>query len=249
MFAVTMYRQLTDRQIWILKKSTFTRVFGSAGTAVAILIALILLYLAHHEKTGETFWSVAVPSVLTGVGTIFLAATTVWLAVRERYRDDYLRELQRQDLETQAEAAYEHQRAESHAAAERARRAQAEMVAVWIGAHPVDHRLERLGAVLTGGGTVQALIVKNQSSLPVWDLRVQLVGVNDQDAAFHSLFGPVVPPGDQVAWVLRAQEIEQRLPGGLDLGNVRARVRFVDAAGVDWERTSWGLLTQSASTV
>jgi hypothetical protein len=113
-------------------------------------------------------------------------------------------------------------------------------------AHPVDHRLERLGSVLSGDGTVQAVIVKNQSSLPVWGLRVQLVGANDQDAPFHSLSGPVVPPSDQVAWVLRAPEIERDLPGGLGIANVRVRVRFVDAAGVEWERTSWGLLTEPA---
>lgn len=100
---------------------------------MAILIALVLLYLAHHQKSGHTFWSAAVPSVLTGVGTIFLAATTVWIAVRERYRDDYLREQQRRDFQAQSEAAIARQRAEHRAAGALARRAQAETVAVWIG--------------------------------------------------------------------------------------------------------------------
>jgi len=64
-----------------------------------------VLYRAGKLNESD-FWSVAVPGVATGGGTLVLAAVTTWLSSTQRARDDYLRavDIRRRDAErTEAE--------------------------------------------------------------------------------------------------------------------------------------------------
>lgn len=71
---------------------------------VVVLLAcagITVLVLAHGERSPHEFWSIAVPGVLTGVGTLTLALVTVWMSRSERVRDDDLRAQQRTELQAQ----------------------------------------------------------------------------------------------------------------------------------------------------
>ena len=62
---------------------------------------------AHHATQHDDFWSVAIPGVSTGAGTLALAAVTVWLAryqarrdTANRIADDAARSTERVDAES-----------------------------------------------------------------------------------------------------------------------------------------------------
>jgi hypothetical protein len=89
------------------ERARFRRPLIGALTALLILVLGSSVYVgirAHSEPRGEDFWSVAVPGLLTGFGTLALAVVTVWIALSERSRDDRLRAQQYTDLQAQAGA-------------------------------------------------------------------------------------------------------------------------------------------------
>ena len=70
----------------------------STRPTIALLIVLAVVfvgsaYVLHRawNTHGDDYWTVALPGVATGAGTIVLAAVTVWLATTERVRSDWLR--------------------------------------------------------------------------------------------------------------------------------------------------------------
>lgn len=69
--------------------------------SVSVVIAAAYVLLHAWASDAVNYWSVAVPGVATGVGTLLLAAVTTWLSVTQRAREDHLirEELARRDAE------------------------------------------------------------------------------------------------------------------------------------------------------
>jgi len=78
-----------------LKKSGITALAGT------VLVFAALVFLAVPDGQLKDFWRIAIPGLLTGIGTLVLAGTTVWLSLRQRVQDRQLREEQRIAAEQQ----------------------------------------------------------------------------------------------------------------------------------------------------
>ena len=120
-------------------------VWTSCGL-VAALAATLILFKAYRARSGDDFWPIAVPGVLTGVGTLALAAVTVVLAYQERRRGDKARTADRRrddDLRTDERRRDDQLRAEERKrndqllalgraeARAAAHRAQADLISAW----------------------------------------------------------------------------------------------------------------------
>jgi len=127
------------------------------------------------------------------------------------------------------------------AAVARARRHQAAQVAAW--AADVDNHDPRLNddlATYRGRppGKMRAAIVRNASTLPVYDGTLTFVdnatGLELKTAGFE-----VLGPGDELAFSARSAVDPKEHP------TLAAAVRFRDAEGIRWERDHRGVLTES----
>lgn len=58
---------------------------------VAVVVLVALIAVAFNDGPRAEFWRIAVPGILTGIGTLALAGVTVWLSSRQRLNDDQLR--------------------------------------------------------------------------------------------------------------------------------------------------------------
>lgn len=58
---------------------------------IAVAVLAVLMTVAVQDGPRAEFWRIAVPGLLTGMGTLVLAGVTVWLSTRQRLNDDQLR--------------------------------------------------------------------------------------------------------------------------------------------------------------
>ena len=190
--------------------------------ATTVVIGAVLIVVTAHYTEPKDFWGVALPAIMTGVGTLALATVTVVLAVQDRRRDDALR------LEGRTRAQEE--------AAVAARRKQAEHVSAWLVRDRVEHR--------DGNGRAERIwftnrvtaMVRNRSELPIWDVQTYwTVGGGEHQLLTDKATEPVLPP---------EQDVELRSIGYLvnpsSLSSVA--VSFRDAAGLTWARYGDGRL-------
>lgn len=186
----------------------------------------------------DEFWSIAVPGVLTGVGTLALAAVTVVLAYQERVRDDGLRREDRKRADQRLEQARNQELV-------RARREQAESVAAWT---PGRWRIPYSPIPRDRGIAVN---IVNPSQQLVYDVLVVQVFVqgagphrgedwlranlsNSSPAAFKALIS--VPPG---RWA-----VELDYQGQPPMGVIGIELGFTDRADSHWIRRASGQLEE-----
>jgi hypothetical protein len=222
-----------------------------ATCAIAFVIAFILTR-ASDERAGDDFWSVAVPGVLTGFGTLGLAVVTVWLSLTERRRDDRLRAEQFRDVEDRVRAS---------AAAEAVREARKVMTEIV----PVH----QTGSSMAPWLDVVRII--NAGSEPILDIevicggvRTGLVAFNDRPAEWqtgsgeaarpylmaggsHTLNGTwvrAIPPAD-----IQPDSVPFEVVNGLsnaERSTLDISIAWTDSSGRFWRRDGRGLPEQLA---
>lgn len=67
---------------------------GISALAVAVLAFALLAVISYQDGPRADFWRIAIPGLLTGIGTLILAGVTVWLSMRERQQELQAREEQ-----------------------------------------------------------------------------------------------------------------------------------------------------------
>ncbi len=78
-------RTPVDRRITRLNRLWFF------ALVIAVAVLAVLMTVAVHDGPRAEFWRIAVPGLLTGIGTLVLAGATVWLSTRQRLNDEQLR--------------------------------------------------------------------------------------------------------------------------------------------------------------
>lgn len=58
---------------------------------VAAIVLIALITVASNDGPRAEFWRIAVPGILTGIGTLALAGVTVWSSSRQRLDNEHLR--------------------------------------------------------------------------------------------------------------------------------------------------------------
>ena len=156
-------------------------------------------------------WSVTVPSWGTAVGTVLVAVVAVGVAWSGYRRADRER-------------------------AEARHRAQAELIAAWA-----DHRSPKMLPAddrYQVEEQVMAAIVRNDSSLPVWNVVVDFVHpeTGQKPPTVPSRTVEVIPPRDERA-IPRPQALST-------WSRLRVVITFLDANNVTWRRDHRGELTE-----
>ena len=153
--------------------------------------------------------------VCVALGTLGLAAFAAWTL-----RQDHLR------------------RAEAHRADTRA---QASLVAAWFGHFQGDSpNIMKPDDTPLVSGIVEAIVVRNGSTLPVWDVQATYVmpdGVQGAIVPVRRI--AVVPPGEDRA-IPKSQALST-----VDGARLRIRISFRDAQGLTWARDEDGILIES----
>lgn len=197
----------------------------AAGLATAGLLVLAGL-------VANDFTRVAVPGILTGVGTLALAAVTVWLSVRSEAFQSGLAASERHLDERQAEAA----------ARERARA---------IVASSVRDR------ILPEDSETELIQVLNASREPIFDLRLigARTGPNPETTSIRWLHGSgggaraVLMAGDRQLlnghWQEAAYPASDALSNA-ERGNAVISIAWTDLDGRHWRRDGWAVPTRLA---
>jgi hypothetical protein len=117
-------------------------------------------------------------------------------------------------------------------------RAQASQVAAWVGSYAASRRVVRPSdQYVSEGDELTAAVVKNASSLPIFDVEVTFVLPDGSSAPSVTPVNiTVVPPGDERA-VPRPQQYSL-------VSDIRAVVHFRDASGAEWFRDRFGELRE-----
>lgn len=198
-----------------------------------IVAALVLATVAGGLATrrfahdGDEFLFVGVPTYLTGLGTLLLALVTVFVAKEDRRRANQERE--------QVKAL---QREEAQARRDERKRAQAQQVASWP--DWFDRLSPRLVAFPRSPedqnpGNVWALLIRNSSPLPVWNVEVQFYKVGDEATASQRQVISLVAPGDSA--VACPTELQNE-------ATFEATISFRDTDKVRWFRNKVGVLAE-----
>jgi hypothetical protein len=201
-----------------------------------------VLYRVWNQHEGD-FWSVAVPGVATGGGTLVLAAVTVWLSSTQRARDDFLR---RDDLSRRDE---ERRQAESQAALREARK----VITYWRRDSSGNEEIYVVNAGVESVIDVHLIRAGVQSeaaaTISWWEWHPEdLVDEFDRYRA-PSWYCPFVLPGAVVSF--RGRMMESTSDGSVskarigELGRrVTVEVAWSDATGRYWKLAGPGQLLQ-----
>lgn len=222
------------------KRAPFGQIVLPVLLAGLVLLALVLGEAYSQHGNGD-FWSVAVPGALTGVGTLALAAATVWVSLRESKRDDRLRESERRAVEARDTA---------HTDAEALREAQKVLVNLLPPAAPAGHGAPYTSDVeITNAGTgpiVDLSVTGFKAEKPEvkepdwgdfsWDFA-------DHAHRYHShlLSGQSVRIGGH--WTVAARpRAGQQAVGTMPMPdnlwkNIHMSITWTDSAGRSWSRT------------
>lgn len=73
------------------REAIHTRNGRIAIVVAVVLFAVIIVFAALVGGPWAEYWRIAIPGLLTGIGTLALAGVTVWLSIGQRLRDDELR--------------------------------------------------------------------------------------------------------------------------------------------------------------
>jgi len=182
----------------------------------------------------DDFWSVGLPSWLTGAGTLGLAALA-YLSIR---RDRANQLTAQADLKRERERADHFEQELREADRIAADRAQAEQIVAYPGQASSDEE----GFVTDGGGIffrsarVAAAIVINESPLPIRDVNIAWC-YPEGTGILETRHIPIVPPRSSRAhsWPSSLAQQPKTLPVEID---------FADARGVHWKRGRNGELTR-----
>jgi hypothetical protein len=118
------------------------------------------------------------------------------------------------------------------------RRQQAELVAAWVGRFDsLSDRISRSSSNYSTGETVPAAIVRNGSSLPIWDVEVRWIA-KEGPVLNEVMSFATIPPEDDAAW-----EVPDFLPNDAQ-PSLMVAITFRDAAMVWWSRDEHGILEQ-----
>jgi len=198
------------------------RHIGVIVTTCAVLVAILLILAALETND---FVRIALPGYLTGIGTIGLAATTVWLIKRE---DDDRRTRDIQDA----------------AAAELMKREQARHVRISL---PGERGTVHEPGSDRGTAAYQAFLV-NDSDDVISGVRV-VFGITPADTVLATIdesprSAARVMPGEQVVANVTYQlkfDPDTRQPVAHE---VTSECNFIDAAGYRWARDADHVLTE-----
>ena len=179
----------------------------------------------------DEFWSVALPSWLTGIGTVGLAGFAVWGIRNDRAEKAQLR-AQAQQERSRADEAVSKARDDEK---EREHRAQASSVFAW----PDDIYTTDGNFIMDPGyvmnGWVPAAVVMNDSPLPIFDVNVAWCHEKGP-AVLETRHIKMVPPHDRRQYARPYSLVQQSvLPIEID---------FRDASGTLWKRHRDGTLEE-----
>ena len=180
------------------------------------------------------FWSVAVPTWLTGAGTVGLA---LFAFIDRRAAREENRELRQEAREERA-------RADRIAAEEAQRvlvtqeRAQAEQVVAWSGHVDINEDSFESDTVMTPtgmrGATVAGAWIVNNSALPITNIDIHWCNPKGT-GVLESRSMALIPPQERRAY-LRPASLEQRTDP------LPVELTFTDAGGRTWIRSRTGEL-------
>lgn len=204
--------------------------------SAAVAIGVIYVLRRAWKFDSATFWSIAIPGVATGVGTIMLAAVTTWLSSTQRVREDRLR---RDDNERRE---IEHQQTDMDKALREARK----VIAYWRGGDSTD---EIIIVVNAGAESIVEVHLVGARLDPVdkpghhWLWRP--VAVEDEFDRYHapSWYCPFILPatvaefeGRMVCYGPDGIATNDRA-GATSLGRqTKVEVAWSDASGRHWKR-------------
>jgi hypothetical protein len=208
---------------------------------LGLLLLGVVLGEAYRQQNRGDFWSVAVPGALTGVGTLALAAATVWVSLRESRRDEYLRQIDREAAE-----AGEATRRNAEALRE-ARKVLANLLPSEAGTSNDGHAPYSADVEITNAGTEPIVdvnvtgvkLVKGEWDEPKWGR----IGWDPGTRRYHShlLSGETVRVGG--SWIVHALSDDgeetadaMSLPDEL-WRSISMSIAWTDSAGRFWSRT------------
>jgi hypothetical protein len=223
------------------------------GAVVLTVVLVTVLLLVITAQKGDDFWRIAVPTYLTGVGTLALAVLNVMLLTQEaadrkaladaqtqRDRDDALREARK--VITTAEAVTEHP---DHS------------VAGVLGAPPLPS--PDVAVRVLNAGTEPIVDVRLISGASRKGTPPHQVWTWELGNGFGASYAAVLLPSSHYhfagRWVSRwgwpeDQNLTQvemmRAPSNADRGWLEATIAWTDSRGLHWRRTGPNLPEQLA---
>ena len=177
------------------------------------------------------FWSISVPSWLTGIGTLALAAVAGWSIRRDRIEKVALRN----QASAERERADQIEARTAREAKENGRRAQASAVVAWSDySDTTSDKLVDDGAFRMDGG-LEVAVVQNGSAEPIFTVDVSWCYPNGT-GVFETRQIPIVPPQGRKEYPRPESLVQQPL--------LPIEIVFRDARGIVWKRDRLGNLTE-----